>query len=154
MRKSSELRVVLKRLCINKICKKKMLSRSTGHVKALPQKARGVSLEASSMAWKKPGLDNESFLSQHFKKHCDFYFAVSLPVSTWQKPETALPRMKAWTWATFLLSTHPLCFSFSRRLAAYLIMINRCLDNQIQHQKVGDDSPRTLGRKQGTPGIH
>ncbi|KAF0027600.1 hypothetical protein F2P81_020341 [Scophthalmus maximus] len=35
------------------------------------------------------------------------------------------------------------------RLGAYLIMINRCLDNQIQHQKVGDDSPRTLGRKQG-----
>lgn len=51
--------------------------------------------------------------------------------------------------------THPMCFCLlSQRLGAYLIMINRCLDNQIQHQKVGDDSPRTLGRKQGIPGVH
>lgn len=30
-----------------------------------------------------------------------------------------------------------------------LIMINCCLDNQIQPQKVGDDSPRTLWERQG-----
>lgn len=30
-----------------------------------------------------------------------------------------------------------------------LIMINCCLDNQIQTQKVGDDSPRTLWERQG-----
>lgn len=73
----------------------KLLSRSNGHVKTLPQKARGVSLEASTLAQIKAGLDNESFLSQHLKKHCDFSFAVSLPVSTWHKPETAQPRIKA-----------------------------------------------------------
>lgn len=129
---------------------------------SLSEKANSISWKASVTAWVTTGLDNHSFLLQYLKKIKQYRFFfffrcfdVSLPVSTWQKQEPELPRIKAWTWATFLLSTHPLHFCvLSLRLGAYLIMINRCLDNQIQHQKVGDDSPRTLGRKQGTPGIH
>lgn len=80
----------------------------------------------------------------------EFYFPVSSDESSWQMREEVGASQNE----DPVLGNFPAVHPLSQSLGAYLIMINRCLDNQIQHQKVGDDSPRTLGRKQGIVRIH
>lgn len=83
-----------------------------------------------------------------------YYFPVSTHESSWQMRERGGGPTSAGQNEDLVLGNFPAVHRLSQSIGAYLIMINRCLDNQIQHQKVGDDSPRTLGRKQGIVCIH
>lgn len=114
--KSAERRVILKCLCINKTCENGcqvapgMWKTRTG-VQVDGYHRRQEAYLWKLQLWLGLGLAqvmNLSFNNTLKKAPWFLYFAVSLPVSTWQETKTALPRKKAWTWATFLLSTHPL----------------------------------------------
>lgn len=73
-------------------------------------------------------------------------FCPPPPALSWNQAKYRLAKMGSWSWGMpdplpprLHCSKTPTC----------LIMINCCLDNQIQTQKVGDDSPRTRRERQG-----
>lgn len=66
--------------------------------------------------------------------------------ASWSRAERLLAKTRSWSGGM----PDPLPPRLHRsKTQTCLIMINCCLDNQIQTQKVGDDSPRTRRERQG-----